>query len=368
MRGHTAFDTRHHFIADSDISKRAAHHHFVVATARAVGIELRGTDLAFEQVFARRAFPLNATRRRDVIRGDGIGEDQQRTRAGDVGDRLRLPLHAFEEGWIFYIGAGFLPAICFRLRALDLLPLFRSFEHVLVAAAIHLGGQAFAHGVVNFLIGRPYVLQINVIAVGVLAERIGRQVNLERAGQRIGNDQRRRSKIVRPDLLMDAAFEVTVAGQHGADDEIIRIHRVRDLVDQRAGITDTGRAAEADDVKAERIEIVLQFSLGQIVTHHLAARRERCLHPRLGFQALGNGVAGKQPGTDQHRRVRCIGTAGNRRDDDIAVFDRVIVAGSAGELVALRRGRTAVVGNRVHARFLDVGQNHPVLRALRPGK
>ena len=75
----------------------AAHHHFVVAPARAVGIKLCGTDLAFQQIFARRAFPLDraAGEMWSVVtesRGSAAA------RADDIGDLARFPLHALEEG------------------------------------------------------------------------------------------------------------------------------------------------------------------------------------------------------------------------------------------------------------------------------
>jgi hypothetical protein len=47
------------------------------------------------------------------------------------------------------------------------------------------------------------------------AERLGGDVDLHRAGERVGDDQRRRGEIVRLHVGVDAAFEVAVARQHG---------------------------------------------------------------------------------------------------------------------------------------------------------
>ena len=50
---------------------------------------------------------------------------------------------------------------------------------------------------------------------------------------------------------------------------------------QRSGVADAGRAAIADEVEAERVEILLQAGLVEIVGDDLRARRERGFHPRL---------------------------------------------------------------------------------------
>ena len=112
------------------------------------------------------------------------------------------------------------------------------------------------------------------------------EILAHRAGERIGDDQRRRGEIVGARLRIDAALEVAVAGEHRGDDEILVVDGVGDLLGQRAGVADAGGAAVADEVEAERVEIVLQAGLVEIVGDDLRARRERCLHPRLGRQAL----------------------------------------------------------------------------------
>ena len=84
-----AFGAAHHLVPDADIGEGAAHHHFVIAAARAVGIEIRDRDAVFEQVTARRAVLLDRAGRRDVVGGDGIAEQRQDARALDLVDRRR---------------------------------------------------------------------------------------------------------------------------------------------------------------------------------------------------------------------------------------------------------------------------------------
>ena len=47
-----AFAAAHHLVPDADIGEGAAHHHFVIAAARAVGIEIRELHAVLQQIFA----------------------------------------------------------------------------------------------------------------------------------------------------------------------------------------------------------------------------------------------------------------------------------------------------------------------------
>ena len=57
MLGHAAFDARHHLVLDADIGEGAAHHHVVVAAARAVGVEVRGPHLMLDRDMRRPGCP-----------------------------------------------------------------------------------------------------------------------------------------------------------------------------------------------------------------------------------------------------------------------------------------------------------------------
>ena len=54
------------------------------------------------------------------------------------------------------------------------------------------------------------------------AERLGRQIERHAAGERVGDDERRRREVVGAHLLLNAPFEVAVAAQHRRDDEVAR--------------------------------------------------------------------------------------------------------------------------------------------------
>ena len=137
-------------------------------------------------------------------------------------------------------------------------------------------------------------LQENVLAVLALAERFAAQVNVHAARQRERDDQRRRHEEVRLDVLMHARLEIAVAGQHGRGDQIVLDDGVLDRRGQRAGIADAGRAAVADEVEAELVEIRLQAGLVQIIGDDARAGRERGLDQRIDLQAALDGLLREQ--------------------------------------------------------------------------
>ena len=55
----------------------------------------------------------------------------------------------------------------------------------------------------------------------VLAERVGVEVVADVAGERVGDDERRRHQVVGADFGRDAALEVAVAGEDGDGDEAV---------------------------------------------------------------------------------------------------------------------------------------------------
>src|SRR3972149_2673150 len=82
-----------------------------------------------------------------------------------------------------------------------------------------------------------------------------------------------------------ATFEIAIAGKDGGRDQAVVVDGLRDLGRQRTRVSDAGRAAEADQIEPEPIEVGLQPRLLEIGLDHLASGRERCLHPRLAPEA-----------------------------------------------------------------------------------
>ena len=87
--------------------------------------------------------------------------------------------------------------------------------------------------VISFDVGQMS-RRIDLVAGLVLAERLREQVDVHPAGQRVGDDERRRGEVVRLHLGMDPGLEVAVAREHGADDQVALLDGDRDLFRQRA--------------------------------------------------------------------------------------------------------------------------------------
>src|SRR4030067_324401 len=101
----------------------------------------------------------------------------------------------------------------------DLVPGLVAVKDVGVASTEELGGQGSMDYVVDIALIRPDLAQVDRLAVGAKAQRLAREVNQHGPGQRVGNDQRRRSQVAGPHVGVDAPFEVAVAGKDGGRHE-----------------------------------------------------------------------------------------------------------------------------------------------------
>ena len=161
---------------------------------------------------------------------------------------------------------------------------------------------------------------------------------MHRAGDRIGDDQRRRGEIVGAHVGVDAALEIAVAREHRGGDEIVLVDRLGDLRRQRSGIADAGGAAEADQVEAELVEILLQAGLLEIFARRPASPAPARSSPTaLTFRPLRRRFAGEQAGGDHHVRIRGVGARGDRRDHHVAVAEIVLAALDRHALASPRR-------------------------------
>jgi len=71
---------------------------------------------------------------------------------------------------------------------------------------------------------RPDVLEVHGRAAPVRAERLGREVLVHLARERVRDDERGRSEVVHLDLRVDAPLEVAVAREDARDDEVACAH------------------------------------------------------------------------------------------------------------------------------------------------
>src|SRR5699024_7462822 len=79
-----ALDAVEQLVADADVRERAADHHLVVASARAVGVEVLAGDPVLLQVATGRGVQLDRAGGRDVVGGGRVADLDQHASTGDV--------------------------------------------------------------------------------------------------------------------------------------------------------------------------------------------------------------------------------------------------------------------------------------------
>ena len=100
----------------------------------------------------------------------------------------------------------------------------------------------------------PDVRQVDRLPVAVGAQRLRREVDVDRARQRERDDERRRGEVGGTRQRMDAPLEVAVARQDRRDDQLVALDRLGDRLVERSAVADARRAAVADYAKAQRLE------------------------------------------------------------------------------------------------------------------
>ncbi len=150
-----------------------------------------------------------------------------------------------------------------------------------VGVAVHLSPDCLVDGLLDLELGRPDVTQVDLVPLGIQADRIAVKIDIHSAGNRIGDHQWRGHQIVRLDIGVDTSLEVPVAGEHRADDQVPLGYRVGDLGWKRTGVADTCSAAVADGMEAELVEILRQARLVVVLGDDLRAGSQRGLHPWL---------------------------------------------------------------------------------------
>ena len=84
MNGPAAFGAGRELIAQADVRERAAHHHFVIAAARAVGIEVFRLNAVRDQIFSGGSIGGNRAGGRNVIGGDAVAEHGERAQSVQI--------------------------------------------------------------------------------------------------------------------------------------------------------------------------------------------------------------------------------------------------------------------------------------------
>ena len=308
-----------------------------------------------------------------MVGGHAVAEDAEGARAFDFGDAAGLHFEVREERRLLDVGALAVPLIHVADSGRDLVPLRILRREVLVELLENLRLERRLHGVAHFLKRGPEVGEINGFAVLVLAERFAAQVNVHAARERERDDERRRHEEVCLDVLMHARLEVTVAREHAGGDEIVLHHGLLDVRVERAGVADARRAAVADEVEAELVEIGREAGLLEVIRDDARTGRERRLHGRVHLQTFFHGLLREQTGGDHHARIAGVRAARDGGDQHRAGADGGFLLRGHLDLHGFRevfaRLAEAVLGHgtleRAEEFAAKVRQLDAVLRTLR---
>jgi len=134
----------------------------------------------------------------------------------------------------------------------------------------------------NFFRIGPDVLEENLLAVVVRADRFGLEVDIHLAREAVGHHEGRTGEVVRADLRVDARLEVAISGEDARRPQVVLVDSGLDRFRERTRVADTGRTAVADDVVAQSLEVVEQVGLFEVLGNDLAAGCE------AGLDVLGD--------------------------------------------------------------------------------
>ena len=261
-----------------------------------------------------------------MIGGDVVAEHRQRPHAFE---RAFAGERAFPVGWAADIGR-LRPPVVERADRGNCLA--GNVEHGTIDPAELFGLDRGAHDRVDFGIAWPEVFQADRLAID-RAKRVFFDIDANRAGNRVGDHQRRRGKKRLLRIGMDAAVEVAVARKHRGGVEIARDDLALDDGVECTRHAVAGGAGKSNHAEPELFEFFRQAGFVEIKGHGLGAWRQRGLDPGLAGEARPIGIAGQQAGCDHIARVAGVGATGDCGNDHRAVghlsCDIVPLAGDA---------------------------------------
>ena len=279
-----------------------------------------------DEVVARRAHLGDAPRGGDMVGGDAVPQSEEDAGTLHALRWLQLVRQVGEERRLLDVGALGIPVVELAGARRHGVPARVGLPHVVVAL-LELRRLDGRFDRLPHLFSRwPDLPQIDRLAVGAGTDRLVVEIDVGRAGQGVSDDQRGAGEPVGLHERIDSALKITVAGEDRRGDEIPLLHGLGDMLREGPGVADAGRAAVADSLEAERVEIGGQPRLLEVVRDDPRSRREARLHPRLDGEPAGHRLPRHEPRGDHHARVARVGAAGDRGDHDSAMVDRGGVA------------------------------------------
>ena len=212
-----------------------------------------------------------------------MSEHRQDTRVANIREFKWLLGHSVEKGRALDVGGFGVPGVQIAFGNMQSPPALIACEDFAVLLAVHIRGHRFAHGFFHFFGRRPNITQVHRLAVAIIAQRIGRHIEIHMAGQCISDHERRRSQIIGADQRMNAALEVTVAAEHRDGDQAVFFNGGADRLGKRTAIPNARGAAKTNQMEIQFFEIRSEPGCLEIIGYDLRAGREARLYPGLGF-------------------------------------------------------------------------------------
>jgi hypothetical protein len=289
-------------------------------------LKLPGVNALLYEVLACGHLRRDAPGRGDVVRRYGVADLHQDAGALYVVDVRGVGVEVLEEARLLDVGRVRVPLVEVARGHVHPVPLLVAGVDVGVLLAVDVRVEGVLDLAGDLLLRGPHVLQVDRVSVPVLPERVPGEVDVHRAGQRVGDHERRRGQVVGPDVGVDAPLEVPVARENGGHDEVVLLDGRGDLLGQRPRVADARRAAVADHVEAELLQRVEQARGLEVLGDDLRAWRQAGLYVRLDHEALLDRLFGEQPRAHHHRRVARVGAGRDRRYDRRAVLEVHLLA------------------------------------------
>ena len=326
VQSDAAFGAWRQEVAQADVGEGAAHHHFMVASAGAVGVEVLGIHAMILQVFSCGGVRLDGAGGRDVVRGHGITQQGQNPGAVNVLDIRHIHTHTGKVRGITDVGGILVPAKALALGTGEILPVGIAVEDMLIGLVETFGGDMGRHGLIDLLLAGPDVLEVHGIAGAVGTQRLVVEIDVHGAGQGIGHHQGGRCQVVHTDFGMHPSLEVAVAGEYRGHAEIAFADGFGYGLRQGAGIADAGGAAVAHDVETQFLQIFEEPCFLQVVRGGQGTGCQGGLDPGLRAQSFFHGLLGYQAGGDHHRGVGGVGAGRDGGNDYAAIVQFHVLA------------------------------------------
>jgi hypothetical protein len=133
----------------------------VVASPRAIGVELALLHTVLDEVAPGRGIPADGSGGRDVVRGHGVAQQSKHTRSDDVAHGCRLAGHLVEVRRSAHVGRVLVPGEHVPDRDVEAPPVVVAGEYIGVAGSEHRRVQVVRDDLLDLRDRRPDVSQVH---------------------------------------------------------------------------------------------------------------------------------------------------------------------------------------------------------------